>query len=85
MRNVINLVKAETGSVRVKVDELLAAGGITRSKLARMVGADYRVVVRLCGGEAERVDLDLLSRICYALECDLPDILEYVPPASQPG
>jgi putative transcriptional regulator len=84
MREVVNLIRADTGSVRMKVDELLVSNGITRSKLARLVDADYRVVVRLCSGKAERVDLDLLARVCYALECDLPDIMEYIPPAKQP-
>jgi putative transcriptional regulator len=81
MREVINVVRAETGSMRIKVDDMLKKNSISRSALARHIGADYRVVTRLCSGNAERVDLDLLTRICYALECDLPDIMEYVPPA----
>lgn len=30
--------------------------------------------------EVVRVDLAVLSRLCYALECDLSDIIEYIPP-----
>ncbi len=83
MRDVFNHIRAETGSIRIKLEKLMEANGVTRSKLARLVDADYRVIGRLCSGQAERVDLDLLSRICYALECDLHDILEYVPPPAK--
>lgn len=29
--------------------------------------------------EVQRVDLSVLARLCYALECSLEDIIEYVP------
>lgn len=85
MRQVANLVLADTGSMKIKVDEVLKKNGVTRSKLAKIVGVDYRVINRLCGGEAMRVDLDLLTRICYAMECDLADIMEYIPPKEKPS
>jgi putative transcriptional regulator len=33
--------------------------------------------------DVQRVDLAVLSRLCYALECDLGDLIEYVPPEPQ--
>ena len=27
--------------------------------------------------EVQRVDLDILARLCHALECDVTDLLEY--------
>ena len=29
-------------------------------------------------GEVQRVDLAVMARLCYVLECDLDDLLEYV-------
>lgn len=73
-------VLADVGHIKINVDDLIEKAGITRTKLATLTGVDYRVIRRMCSGESSRVDYDLLCRICYALECDLPDIIEYVPP-----
>ena len=32
-------------------------------------------------GSIQRLDIAVLSRLCYALECDLHDLLEYIPPS----
>ena len=31
-------------------------------------------------GDIQRLDMAVLSRLCYALDCDLHDLLEYIPP-----
>ncbi|MCI9625694.1 MAG: helix-turn-helix transcriptional regulator [Clostridia bacterium] len=33
--------------------------------------------------DLDRVDLTLLSKICYVLNCELQDILTYVPPEKE--
>ena len=30
--------------------------------------------------KVQRVDLAVLARLCFALDCDLMDLIEYVPP-----
>ncbi|MBQ6012466.1 MAG: helix-turn-helix transcriptional regulator [Firmicutes bacterium] len=30
--------------------------------------------------DVQRVDLSVLARLCYALDCDLSDIIEYIRP-----
>lgn len=30
--------------------------------------------------DVQRLDIAVLSRLCYALDCDLNDLLEYIPP-----
>lgn len=30
--------------------------------------------------DVQRLDIAVLSRLCYALGCDLNDLLEYIPP-----
>ena len=34
-------------------------------------------------GDIQRLDMAVLSRLCYALHCDLNDLLEYIPPKSE--
>lgn len=33
--------------------------------------------------EVQRVDMAVLARLCYALECSLTDLMEYVPPTKE--
>ena len=35
---------------------------------------------KYCRNEVQRLDIAVLSRLCYALDCDLSDLLEYIPP-----
>ena len=32
-------------------------------------------------GDIQRIDLNVIARLCHALECDICDLLEYMPPS----
>lgn len=44
-------------------------------KLAEKAGVPKDFIYRLDAGEARRIDLDALARLCDILNCDLQDIL----------
>ena len=50
---------------------------MTRSALARASNTDFKVIDKWYRGELEKMDLDILARICYILECSPKDILKY--------
>ena len=33
-----------------------------------------------CNDSISRLDIDVLARICTVLDCDISDLLEFVPP-----
>ena len=35
---------------------------------------------RYCNGDVQRIDLGILAKLCYVLDCNVSDILEYVSP-----
>ena len=45
-----------------------------RSEMQRTQLKAYR------DNEVQRVDLAVLARLCYALDCELSDLIEYIPP-----
>ena len=51
----------------------------SQAKLARATGIRAATINELYNDFAERVSLEHLDRICEALECDLTDIIEYIP------
>lgn len=69
----------EYGSVEISLRPLMEARGITRNRLARLIDTRYEVVDKWYHGRVERIDADILARLCYVLECDVSDIIRYVP------
>ena len=81
MKQIGNYVQsADPGIIKLKLGSFMDKNGYSKSGLARASNVDYRIIKRLCEDDVQRVDLDILARICYSLECDLPDILEYQQP-----
>ena len=73
------LVRADYGHVELKLKEVMDARGITRNQLAKLIDARCEVVGKWYKGEVEKMDLDILARICYALDCTAEDIIQYIP------
>lgn len=68
------------GRIRLRLNETMDARGITRGALARRVNTRFEVISKWYGGEVERIDLDVLARICYVLGCRIDELLVYEPP-----
>lgn len=60
-----------------KLWKLLEDRQITRSELREKIGASQTTIVRM--GKGCNVTLDVIDRICEALECSPNDILDYIP------
>lgn len=60
----------------VDVEPIMKAKGISKNSLCRMTGIAYNALQRYCKSEIKRVDLDVISRICEALECNIEDIIK---------
>ena len=73
------LIRADYGHVELKLREVMEERGITRNQLAKRIDARFEVVGKWYKGEVEKMDLDILARICYALDCTTEDMLCYVP------
>ncbi len=67
------------GSIETKLDALLKEKHMTRNGLARAVGSRFEVIDRWVSHPLEKIDGDLLARICCCLDCEIQDILEYKP------
>lgn len=65
------------GKVSLKLDKLIDERGITRNHLAQMIHTRFEVVNKWYHNNVDTVDLDILARICFVLQCQIGDILEY--------
>ena len=66
------------GRINIKLAEILKKRQISRNYLARAINVRFEVIDKLYNNNIEKIDLDLLARICSVLECGVADIMEFV-------
>lgn len=66
------------GHIELKLKEVMENRGISRNALARAVNTRFEVIDKWYQGHIEKIDADILARICYVLECTPEDIIRYV-------
>ncbi len=65
------------GKVEFNIRKIMKEKNITRNKLSVLTGATYNVINRYYNNDITRLDLDVLARMCYVLDCQISDIIEY--------
>ena len=65
--------------VKLKIDKYLDEQKITRYELAKRTDIKFQTIDRYYKNNVVRYDCYILDRICAALECNISDIIEYVP------
>lgn len=64
-------------AIRVHLDELLRARGMTAKELCAKVGITEANLSILRSGKAKGVRFGTINRICWFLDCDVGDILKF--------
>ena len=67
------------GKIIIKLDEYLKEHKIGRSSLCRNGNIRYDTLLTYCRKTVTRLDLDTLEKICSTLNCNISDILEFIP------
>lgn len=70
----------EHGKVIIKLDTIMAEQNISINKLACRAEMQRTQLKAYMHNEVQRVDLDILARLCNVLECSITDLLEYKEP-----
>ena len=71
------------GTVKIKLDELIANKKISKNKLGHLAEMQRTQINNYCRNDITRLDTDVLARICTVLECEIGDLLEFVPPTEE--
>lgn len=70
----------EFGHIHIKLEQLMKDNNISINKLAFRAEMQRTQLKAYRDNKVARVDLAVLARLCYALDCRLDDLVEYVPP-----
>ena len=65
------------GKVSINLKPILDAKGMTRNALARAINTRFEVISKWYAGDVEKIDTDVLAKICFVLECSPGDIIKY--------
>ena len=70
------LVKEIKYIIYVDLKSVMERSHITRGELTRKTGLKYDTINRYYRSEVFDVDLDVLARLCIALNCQVEDIIK---------
>ena len=65
------------GKISFHIKEIMDEKNLTRSALARLADVRFEVADKWYNGNIERMDVDVLTRICFVLDCDISDLMTY--------
>lgn len=67
------------GFIKIKLDGLLIKKNMSKNKLSHLAEMQRTQINKYCANNITRLDTDVLARMCSALQCNIDDLLEFVP------
>ena len=68
------------GTVKIRLAQIIKERGISKNKLSQRAEMERTQLNNYCNNTISRLDIDVLGRLCTVLECEIGDLLEFVPP-----
>ncbi len=68
------------GTIRINLAKLIEKKGISKNKLSQRAEMQRTQLNNYCNNSISRLDVDVLARLCTVLDCEISDLLEFVPP-----
>ena len=65
------------GKIHFKLKNILENNKISKNSLSVKSGVRFDTIQRYIKGDIVRVDLDIICKLCKALNCTIEDIIEY--------
>ncbi len=67
------------GRIVITLEEYRKEHSVSKYKIIKNCGVSATQLNSYCNNQITRVDLPVLARICDYLQCDVSDVLEYIP------
>lgn len=68
------------GTIKINLAQMIEMRGISKNKLSQRAEMQRTQLNNYCNNTITRLDIDVLGRLCTVLNCEIGDLLEYVPP-----
>jgi len=71
------------GKIKIHLAELIEEKGLSKNKLSHRAEMQRTQINHYCNNTITRLDTDVLARLCTVLDCEVGDLLEFIPPESE--
>lgn len=71
---------ADYGNIKLHLDDIIQERNISLNQLSFKAEMQRGQLRKYRNNTLQRLDIDILTRLCYVLDCNLSDLLEYIPP-----
>lgn len=65
--------------IKNKLSIMMGVRKMNMAKLARLAGLSHVAVFRIYHNKTKTIELETINKLCYALDCKIQDIFEYIP------
>ena len=73
------MIDQDFGNVTIKILDILNEKKLSKNKLAQLAQMERTQLNRYCNNQVRLIDLNVLARLCTALDCKIEDSLEFIP------
>ena len=77
------IVYRDYGDIKFDIKSIMDKKGISINQVVKKTGLHHKVVHRYYDGTAVRYDKDVLSKLCFVLDCNLNDLMYYEKPKNK--
>lgn len=70
---------SDYGKVHLRLKEIMEERNISMNQLSFRAEMQRTQLRNYRDNKVQRLDIDIMLRLCYVLECDLTDLIEYIP------
>lgn len=68
------------GYVKLNLDKIMKEQNISINKPAFRAEMQRSQLKAYMRNDIQRLDMSILARLCYSLDCSLDELVEYIPP-----
>lgn len=65
------------GKIVVKLRKVMEDKGINKNRLSVLTGIKFDTIQKYYNGDVYRIDVDVLAKFCYALNCSVEELVKY--------
>ncbi len=80
MREVKSEAVYNFGGLQLNINELLKKNKISKNKICKDLDLPRYTFNKYCRNEFQRLDANLLCKLCYYFEIEISELIEYQPP-----
>ena len=70
----------DCGQIIIHLQEILEKKQVSLNQLSFKTEMQRTQLRNYRDNKIQRLDIDILKRLCYVLDCNLHDLIEYIPP-----